>query len=139
MNYVERNKNRGFGQPVIKGRRLTIFSIMCYASDPEIVIADFLKEFDLSIDELKSAVAYCKGTECKEIYLPSDQYCDGCILRSVNDGWKSIKDDYDEIDGISYSKDGKSIFLGSVEELEDAEFGAVGWLMAENVDRRLTE
>jgi uncharacterized protein (DUF433 family) len=137
MNYIERNELRGFGQPVIAGSRLTVHSVLSYVSDSSIIIADFLKEFSVSIDELRAAVSYCRNRECKTILKASDKYCDGCILRTISEGWKSIKDDFNEVDGISYSKDGKTIFLGSIRELEDAEFGEMSWLLAVKVEERL--
>ncbi|SHN07907.1 DUF433 domain-containing protein [Chitinophaga sp. CF418] len=138
MKYIERNRLRGFGQPVIVGRRLTVFSVISYVSDPEIRINDFLRDFDMTSEELHAAVLYCKNRECRHMSNPSDQYCDGCILRSMGAGWKSLKDDYDEVDGISYSKDSKSMFLGTLDELEESEIGVIGWLLAENAEERLT-
>ncbi|WPQ60157.1 hypothetical protein SIO70_17590 [Chitinophaga sancti] len=85
---------------------------------------------------MKAAVFYCKDKECKVVKSPLDHYCDGCILRSISEGWKSIKDDFIESDGISISKDGKTLFLGSVNELEDSEFGVMGWMLAEAVGKR---
>lgn len=136
MNFVERNANRGFGQPVIIGRRLTVFNIVSHANYEENIV-DFLKDFDLSMDELRSAVSYCRNKQCREIKNSTDHYCDGCILRSISEGWKSIKDDFTEIDGMSYSNDGKTIYFGTVDQLEDAEFGLMGWLLAEKVEKRL--
>jgi uncharacterized protein (DUF433 family) len=139
MDFIERNELRGFGQPVIVGSRLTVFSVLSYASDTSILIADFLKEFSLSVDELRAAVFYCKNRRCKVILKASDKYCEGCILRTISEGWKSIKNDFNEVDGISYAKDGGTIFFGSIQELEDAEFGEMGWLLAEKVEDRLDD
>lgn len=135
MKHVERNANRGFGQPVIIGRRLTVFNVVSNVLIRDNVI-DYLEEFDLSMQELKDAVFYCKNRECKVVESPLDHYCDGCILRSISEGWVSIKDDFIESDGISISKDGKTFFLGSVNELEDTEFGVMGWLLAEAVEKK---
>ncbi|MBO9732531.1 MAG: DUF433 domain-containing protein [Chitinophaga sp.] len=60
MNFVERNAFKGFGQPVLLGRRLTVYSVVFYASVRE-SIKDFLEEFDVSMAELKSAISYCKN------------------------------------------------------------------------------
>ncbi|MBO9732532.1 MAG: hypothetical protein J7623_28070 [Chitinophaga sp.] len=68
----------------------------------------------------------------------TDKYCDGCVLRSISDGWKPInKDDFKEEDGISYSKDGSVIVLGTLSELDDSEFGQMGWILAEKVEERI--
>ncbi|MFB6456874.1 DUF433 domain-containing protein [Chitinophaga sp. Hz27] len=135
MNFVERNANRGFGQPVIIGRRLTVLSVVASACGRDNV-ADFLEEFDLSMEELRSAVSYCKNTECKIVESSLDQNCEGCILRSISEGWKSVKDDFTESGGISISKDGMTFFLGSLDELEDSEFGVMGWQWAETVEKK---
>lgn len=135
MNYVERNNERGGGQPVIIGRRLTVFNVISHAFYRENVI-DYIKEFSLSIEELRDAVLYCKNRQCKVIESSLEHYCDGCILRSISEGWVSIKDEFVESEGISISKDGNTIFLGSVDELEDTEFGIMGWLQAEAVYKK---
>lgn len=137
MNFVERNANRGFGQPVIIGRRLTVFNVVSGANSSDNII-DFLQEFELSMDELKSAVTYCKKRECEVIKAASDKFCDGCILRSINEGWISVKNDFTEVGGISISKDGDTIFLGTLEELENSEFGVMGWMIAEEVEKKIS-
>lgn len=136
MKFVARNANVGFGQPVIIGRRLTVFNVVSNANCWD-NINDFLKDFDLSMEELRSVIFYCKNRECKVIENSFDHYCDGCVLRSISEGWMSIKDDFMESDGVSISKDGKTFFLGSTNELEDMEFGVMGWLLAEAVEKRL--
>ncbi|RFS21173.1 hypothetical protein DVR12_17725 [Chitinophaga silvatica] len=136
MNLIERNEVRGFGQPVLLGRRLTVFNTLFYANARN-SIGEFLEEFAVSIDELKSAVSYCKNRECKTLHHPTDKYCDGCILRSFAEGYQSTKNDFTEEGGISYSKDGTIIFLGTLTELDDDEFGQLGWILAEKVEKRL--
>lgn len=139
MDFIERNARVGFGQPVLKGSRLTVCNIISYTSDKDMPIAEFLKDFKVSIDQLKSAVAYCKDTACKQIFLPTDQYCDGCILRTLHEGSEFVKDDYEEINGITYSKKGGEIFLGTLQELEESEMGVAVWLLARDVEKRLIE
>lgn len=136
MKFVERNAQVGFGQPVIIGRRLTVFTVVTNANNVG-RIEDFLVDFELSEEELKSAVEYCKNRVCNDISLPTDRYCDGCVLRSIGDGWTSIKDDYIEIDGMAVAKDGMTGALMSLDELEESEFGILGWVIAEEVHRKL--
>lgn len=138
MNFVERDPNRGFGQPVIIGRRLTVYTVVSMARNSAKIV-DFLNDFELTANELASAVHYCKNRLCDKMTSSLDQYCDGCMLRSLSDGWSSIKDDYIEFDGISISKDGKSFFLGSLDELEESEFGIIGWLYAREVEKLLCD
>lgn len=135
MKQIERNAKTGFSQPVIIGRRLTVFNVVSNAFYRDSLL-NYLNEFELSLEEVKAAIAYCKNRECKIMESPQDHYCDGCILRSISEGWTSIKEDFIESEGISMSKDGMTYFLGSVEELENEEFGVMGWLRAEEVEKR---
>ena len=138
MKYVERNIERGFGQPVILGTRLTVFDALANANNSE-NIRTFLNEFNLTLEALKSAVSYCKNRICKETVSVADHYCTGCILRSISEGWQSNKDDFIEIDSISISKDGKTFSLGSIEDLDNDEFGIMGWLIAQEVEGKLNK
>ena len=138
MNYIERNANRGFGMPVIVGRRLTVFNVITLADNTGDV-HEQMREFELSMDELKSAIQYCMGLRCKDMSSPTDQYCDGCIRRSISQGWTSMKDDFEEKDSYCISKDGYTILLGSMEEAEDDEFGVMGWGIAERLAKRLAD
>jgi hypothetical protein len=113
--------------------------MISYASYPEGSIEKFLRDFDVSMEELKSAVAYCMNLECRNIQLPSDQYCDGCILRSIHEGWTLVKGDYQESTGIVYSDAGERGYLRSTDELDEWECGRSGWMMARELDRRLAK
>jgi uncharacterized protein (DUF433 family) len=137
MNLIECNKNKSFGQPSLIGRRLTVYDIVTkiyYESYIEIALDDY----DITLEEAKAATNYCKTLLCQE-----DQnrihFCDGCILRTLEEGWNFNKDDYKEIkcnksnETITISKDGNEIFLGNIQELEDSEFGKVGWLLAAEI------
>lgn len=135
MKHIERNAKREFSQPVIIGRRLTVFNVVSNAFYRD-SLSDYLSEFELSVEEVKAAVTYCINKECKIMETLQDHYCDGCILRSISEGWTSIQDDFIESEGISMSKDGITYFFGSLEELESAEFGVMGWLQAEEVEKR---
>jgi uncharacterized protein (DUF433 family) len=138
MDYIERNKDRGFGQPVIVGTRLTVLNVLSNANNSE-SIQSFLEEYQLTLEEIKGAAFYCKNKLCKDIKSDSDRYCQGCILKSISEGWNSIKTDFFETDSISVSKDGKTFSLGSIEETENDEFGVIGWLVAEEVERKMEQ
>ncbi|WP_177222664.1 DUF433 domain-containing protein [Chitinophaga sp. YR627] len=137
MNYIERNKDRGFGQPVLKGGRLFVYNIISHTSWRERTIESFLEEFDVSIDQLKSAVSYCMNTACKNIQLPSDKYCDGCILSSIHEGWTLVKSNLQGTGGIFGARADGAAYLKSVDELEALECGRSGWMLAREVDKRL--
>ncbi|NIG55639.1 hypothetical protein [Chitinophaga sp. Cy-1792] len=135
MEHIERNKGRGFGQPVLKNRQLTVYSAIfhaSYATSLEI----FLQTFELTADELRSAISYCKNRSCDIMTDQSDQYCDGCVLRTIHDGWTPPSNDFVEIDGISYAKDDSRIFPGTLKELDDEEFGILGWVRAEETEKK---
>ena len=75
--------------------------------------------------------------KCKED-INLINFCDGCLLRTINDGWNFKIENYKEINGldnskITVSKKDKDIFIGSIQELEDSEFGKVTWLIAEEM------
>ncbi|WP_341839410.1 DUF433 domain-containing protein [Chitinophaga caseinilytica] len=136
-NLVTRYANIGFGQPVIVGRRLTVHTVISMAQN--MPIEELLEDFELSLEEVKAAVWYCKTRACGMMTQTTDKYCDGCMLRSIHDGWKFCAEDYDEIDGFAVAKDGKSAALMTLAELEESEFGNMGWVIAEMVERKLNE
>jgi len=128
-----------FGMPSIKGRRITVYNVLTtawYAND----VGEELNDFNLTLYDLADAVYYCKNLKCK---VDEDRlhYCDGCILRTFEEGWDFNKEDYleIEIDGkpITFAKDGGLVSLGSLQELEDQELGEAGWLMAEEINKKL--
>ena len=134
MNLIECNKNKSFGQPSLIGRRLTVYDIVTkiyYESHIEIALDDY----DITLEEAKAATNYCKTLTCQK---DKDRihFCDGCILRTLDEGWNFSKNNYQEIkcnksnETITISKDGNEIFLGNIQEIEDSEFGKVGWLLA---------
>lgn len=137
MNYIERNAERGFGQPVLVGRRLTVLDVVKGANGG-IAIYEFLDDFEVSMEEFKAAVVYCGSLACKEISAASDRYCDGCLLRSISEGWTSLKDDFDQIEDLLVSRDGLTVIVGNMEAAEDEEFGVMGWVVAQDLARRLS-
>lgn len=137
MEYVERNKERGFGQPVILGTGITVLNAVFKAYYSE-SISSFLEEYDLTFAQLKSATDYCRARKCKENISESDHFCRGCILRSVSEGWHSFRDDFVEIDSVSISKDGKSFLLTGVEDADNDEFGYMGWIIAQELEKKLS-
>jgi uncharacterized protein (DUF433 family) len=130
-----------FGQPALAGRRLTVFNIVTkiYYED---AVQDALTDYEISLQDAMDAVTYCANLKCKQDETLV-QFCDGCILRTIHDGWNFKKDDYieTETDGIKtvISKDGMTLFAGSLSELEDSEFGKVTWLMAEEALQKLNK
>jgi uncharacterized protein (DUF433 family) len=128
-----------FGQPALIGRRLTVYNIVTklYYEDE---VKDALNDYEISLRDAKDAVTYCMNLKCKE---DKDlvNFCDGCILRTIQQGWNFKKEDYIEIenDGVKFvmSKDGKAFFAGTLSEFEDSEFGKVTWLIAEEVSKKI--
>ena len=136
MNYIERNKDVGFGQPIIIGTRLTVFNVVFNAYHSKEMIS-FLKDFDLNMEELKSAIDYCKNRECKKMDADFEHYCHGCILRSISEGWQSSANDFYDSNSIAISRDKESFALTSIDDMDDDDFGVMGWLIAEELERML--
>ena len=134
---IECNPNINFGMPALKGRRLTVYDIVTMIYYEESLDAA-LMEYRISLEDAQDAVSYCMNTKCKEDQNLV-QFCDGCILRTIAEGWTFNKQDYTEteINSQKYviSKDGETVFIGSLKELENSEFGKVTWLLAEEVNR----
>ncbi len=76
-------------------------------------------------------MVYCSGRRCKE-NKNDFQFCDGCILRDIEDGTVFDEEDYYEIyhpDGqiTTRSKDGLLLFKGSIAALKEEEAGKPVW------------
>ena len=136
---IECNPQINFGMPALKGRRLTVYNIVTKIYYEESVRVA-LEDYEISVHDALEAVNYCSNLVCKND-KSLIQFCDGCILRTIDEGWKFDKENYveEEINGqrLVFSKDGKTIFIGSLKEFEDSEFGSVTWLIAEEVKRMI--
>ena len=136
MKLIECNKEKLWGQPSLIERRLAVYDIVTkIAIEDTLEIA--LEDYQINIVEAEAAINYCRKRICQE---DKDlvHFCHGCILRTLQEGWNFKKDDYVEVkneDGstITISKNKKIIFAGTIEELEDQEFGKLTWLIAEEI------
>jgi len=140
MGYIEIKKEVSSGAPVVKGRRITVFNVVSkifYENN----LQDALDDYEITLDVAREVTEYCSGLKCQED-VNLVKFCSGCILRTLQDGWNFSKGDYNEIilneqkQIITISKDGKNIFLGTLEELENTEFGKIGWLIAHEIKRK---
>jgi uncharacterized protein (DUF433 family) len=125
-----------FGQPALKGRRLTVYDIVTkiyYENSLKLTTEDY----SISAKDVKDAVEYCMTLKCK-IDSGRVHYCDGCVLRTIEEGWKFDRNKYIEFENdntkIVFSDGGDTIFAGSLKEFEDSEFGKVTWLIAEQIN-----
>ncbi len=135
---IECNPKIVFGQPALKGRRLTVYDIVTklyYENDIKITVEDY----EISMKEIEEALDFCMNLKCKE-EKKRVHYCDGCVLRSISEGWSFEKNDFYEIsiNGqiMTLSKDGKTSFLGSISEFENSEFGKITWAIAEHLYKK---
>lgn len=136
---IECNEAINFGMPAIKGRRLTVFDIvtMVYYSP---TVQDALEDYEIDWQDAMDATDYCMRLRCQ-----SDegriQYCDGCLLRTVDEGWSFNREDYSEFrDGdVVITHGNNTVFMGSIQELEDSEFGKLTWLSAVEVHGKLLQ
>jgi len=125
-------KNVSFGMPTLRGRRLTVYDIVSKIYYEE-TVEDALKDYEISFEEAKAAVTYCMNLDCQKD-INRIQFCNGCILRTINEGLDFDKENYIEVnDKYTISKDGLLTFLGSIEELKEERFGKPGWAIAELV------
>jgi uncharacterized protein (DUF433 family) len=141
MDNIIINKEVASGAPTVMNRRLTVFNVISkiYYED---TLVSALEDYEISVDIAKDAVRYCSGLKCQRD--PNlIKFCSGCILRTLQDGWNFRSEDYDSIlvdkSKIAINKNGQEIFLGSLKELEDNEFGLVGWLLASSVKEKYPE
>lgn len=127
-----------FGQPALVGHRLTAYDIVTklyYENSVNITT----EEYSISKEDLREAIDYCKNLKCKKD-KGRLHYCDGCLLRTIEEGWKFNKNNYEEFEKVNskivISKDNTITFLGSLQELEDSEFGKVTWLIANEMNKK---
>lgn len=67
-----------WGQPRLEGRRLAVGDIVSMIdSDDDITVT--LKDFELTLQQIRQALHYCKTQQCKKD-LP-DRFCHNCLLR----------------------------------------------------------
>jgi hypothetical protein len=125
--------------PALVGRRLTVFDIitMLYY---EVSIETAIEQYSITLTDAIDAVEYCSGLKCKTD-PELGQFCDGCLLRTLKEGWNFNRDDFIEVQvqnaKITISKGETVFFLGSLQEFEDSEFGLTTWLIAEEVSAKI--
>src|SRR5438552_1214792 len=106
---IECNPQINFGMPALKGRRLTVYNIVTKLYY-EGSVAEVLSDYSITMEDAKEALDYCINLKCKED--PNlVHFCEGCLLRTFDEGWDFKKTDYveTEIDNqkIVISKDKK--------------------------------
>ena len=133
---IECVNNKGFGMPTLKGRRLTVYDVVTKIYYEE-TVGDALLDYEISLSEAKAAIDYCKNLCCQK---DKDRihFCDGCILRTMEEKWNFNREDYIETnDQLTFSRNGQFIYLGKIEELEEDAFGKPGWVIATKVYEKL--
>lgn len=125
--------------PSLKGRRLTVYDIVTKLYfEPTILNA--IDDYEINLADANDALEYCLHLQCKN-EQGRLHYCDGCILRTIEEGVSFNESSYLEVelDGeiLTVSIDGSGFFAGTLKELEDSEFGRVTWLIAEEVKNKI--
>jgi uncharacterized protein (DUF433 family) len=132
---IVKDENISFGQPTIKGRRLTVHDIVTGISTDG--LKGYSDDQQLSIEECKEAIVYCMNLKCQE---QAGKFCDGCILSTINNGWSFDKDDFElrKIDNDYFLVDRAtgSIYLGDKQEYENHLFGDIGWGIAQEIHEK---
>jgi uncharacterized protein (DUF433 family) len=135
-NVVNCRGNICGGSPTLDGRRLTVYDIVTkiyYEETLEIALEDY----EITLEEASAVTEYCLNLNCKND-LKRKQFCNGCILAAIDEGWTFDKSNYEQInDKLTVLKAGGLIFLGTIQELEDEQFGRPGWLIAEEIYPKL--
>lgn len=68
-----------WGQPRLEGRRLAVGDIVSLVDVYHEDIGVTMKDFELSLQQIRQALHYCKAQECKNDN--PEKYCHNCILR----------------------------------------------------------
>ena len=120
--------------PALNGRRLTVYDIVTKLYYEE-SLGIALDDYGLNLSEAKAAIIYCENLTCQTD--PNRvHYCDGCVLRTIEEGREFNKEDYKQVNGVTFSCDNALIYLGSIENLEEEKFGKPGWAIASNVKEK---
>lgn len=72
-----------WGQPRLDGRRLSVGDIISLVDIHEDDINSVLTDFELTLQEIRQALHYCKILQCKKD--KPEKYCHNCLLRVVQD------------------------------------------------------
>lgn len=135
--YIGRDKNVSWNQPIILGSRLTVYNVITGINGDGL---EYIDEHELNLNVIKEALNYCSTLECQKD--KNGNFCDGCVLNSLKNGWKVNKNDFKEI-----NKNGQpllihtktdSIFMGDMKEYEEQSFGRIGWKIAEDVKEQFS-
>src|ERR1700755_641192 len=116
------------GAPKLKNRRLTVYDIVSGIYNEG--LESYSEDREISIEEARQAVWYSKNLQC-QIDRPVN-FCDGCILRTIKEGWKFKRDELQEVTleddtKITLSENEGSIYLGDINEYEEENFGKMVW------------
>lgn len=68
-----------WGQPRLEGRRLAVGDIVSLIDDYDEDIGVTMRDYELSLQQIRQALHYCKLLECKND--KPEKYCHNCILR----------------------------------------------------------
>lgn len=131
-----RTEDTCFGRPRIDGTRLQVYDIitdLLYAES----LDEVTEERELSRDDLRKVVDYCRSMTCKQLIKPYEKYCSGCILSTQHEGFDPESIRLKQLDEDIYQDENSgSIFLGTKEELEEELYGEVAWVLAEQMYER---
>ncbi|PSK93106.1 DUF433 domain-containing protein [Taibaiella chishuiensis] len=139
MSYIERNPEKCFGMPSLRNRRITVYDLVIMLFlEPE--KEAYLADLQVSKDQAIEALEYCSQQLCKQDKIHNiSPFCDGCILRTVAEGYIFEEDLYYEAEDnngkkCTFSKESHlEIFGGSMQEFKAEEEGAATWIIAQSL------
>jgi len=81
--------------PSLIGRRLTVYDIVTklYLEDS---IETALEDYEIDVLQAEAALEYCVNLYC-QMDKKRINFCDGCVLRTIEEGWTFSKNDYMDI------------------------------------------
>lgn len=122
-------------RPRIIGTRLEVYNVVSDLYSNTMSLKEYAQEREVSLPILLEALNYCRNLECQKTTDPSDKFCSGCILSTLNENYDFKKNDMIKIDDGIYKDMIKDyIGLGEKDELKEEEFGRPGWIMASKIN-----
>jgi hypothetical protein len=91
FNSIERNPDKCFSRPSIKGRRLSVYDVISGVGNEGVA---YCIDMEVTKTELDESIQYCMNLYC--LYNSQNKFCNGCFLNKIfgdfdeddiNKGW----------------------------------------------------
>jgi uncharacterized protein (DUF433 family) len=132
MRNIIRTKDIAFGRPRLNGTRLEVFNIISDVKNST-SFYQYLEEREITKEEVIEAKDYCQSLKCQKIENDFEKYCSNCLLSTLHEQYNYRKNFEKIDDGVFKDTEDGTIYLGTLEELKDQEFGYPGWVLAGSI------